>query len=117
MLDQRVAATRVVSGRRVPAQFIGRSGALETLTAMLADPPRVAVISGETGIGKTALATEFARHASSKGVLVAHAACVRDDPITLGPLLSALEALLDRRHHPQLISVHRTCTSTWSIGT
>ena len=97
VLDQRVDSVRAAAGRPFLAHFIGRSGELEALTEMLGDPPRAAVITGETGIGKTALATEFARRAAREGVLVAHCACVRDDPIALGPLASALEALRGER--------------------
>lgn len=55
-------------------RFVGRRHELATLTALLPHQltatPTLALISGEAGVGKTRLVTEFAEHATSVGFSV-----------------------------------------------
>ncbi|WP_438485034.1 AAA family ATPase [Streptomyces sp. S186] len=79
-----------------PAAFLGRSGALAELLALLApgqhdEPPRVIALAGEGGVGKTALlavAAHAARPRFPGGVLAADAgAHSRRDALTAEELL------------------------------
>ncbi|WP_369359498.1 AAA family ATPase [Streptomyces sp. cg2] len=80
-----------------PAVLLGRSGALTELRALLVpgrrdEPPRVVVLAGEGGVGKTALLAIAAHEARSRfpgGVLTADAgAHSRRDALTTEELLS-----------------------------
>lgn len=52
--------------------LVGRGGIWALLTALLDDPaPRAAILAGEAGIGKSALAAAFAAHARERGRPVA----------------------------------------------
>jgi class 3 adenylate cyclase/tetratricopeptide (TPR) repeat protein len=65
--------------RRGVAPFSGRAAQLAQLERLLADVregfPRVAVINGPAGIGKTRLASEFLDHAESAGIIVHRGYC------------------------------------------
>src|SRR5215831_6726416 len=62
--------------------LIGRSGPLAVLQRMIAaEAPdaRVAVITGEAGIGKSRVLRAAREQASDRGYLTLHAACFPDD--------------------------------------
>ncbi|GAB2478541.1 BTAD domain-containing putative transcriptional regulator [Jatrophihabitans fulvus] len=63
-----------------PWPMVGRGSELDDLVALLdADGPRVAVVTGEPGIGKTRLAAEFGALARARGVPVTVGRCSQDE--------------------------------------
>ncbi len=75
--------------------FVGRRRELATLAGLLdAGKARCALIEGEVGIGKTALAEEFLERTREKGVRVLRARCYRmPEAGAYFPLLQALDQL------------------------
>lgn len=64
--------------------FVGRADALGVLSAAIAEMsahrlPRLLLVSGEAGMGKTALLTRFAEEAANLGARVLWGTCVHDD--------------------------------------
>ncbi|MDQ1380767.1 MAG: hypothetical protein QOJ71_1486, partial [Actinomycetota bacterium] len=78
--------------------FVGRIAALETLQQLLdvasQGAPRAALLEGEPGIGKSALASEFARRAHRGGAVVLDVVCTRSDAVPLRLLSNAVRAAL-----------------------
>ena len=95
-------ATRVTSDR-----FVGRSAELAELRAALEEAissrPSLALVGGESGVGKSRLADELARHAREAGARVLSGDCVElgDDELPYAPLLTALRPLV-RQGDPSL---------------
>jgi DNA-binding CsgD family transcriptional regulator/tetratricopeptide (TPR) repeat protein len=96
-------ATRMTSTR-----FVGRSAQLAELEAALRDGaerrPSLALIAGESGVGKSRLAGELVDRARASGALVLVGDCVElgeGDELPYAPLLGALRPLL-REGHPAL---------------
>jgi len=95
-------ATRVTSDR-----FVGRSAELAELSAALEEAissrPSLALVGGESGVGKSRLADELARHAREAGARVLSGDCVElgDDELPYAPLLTALRPLV-RQGDPSL---------------
>jgi DNA-binding SARP family transcriptional activator len=98
--------------------FVGRTAELGRLNELWADigrrTPRVAVVSGEPGVGKTRLAAEFARQVHADGRMVLAGRCDEDLGVPYQPFVEALRqfvdhtpaALLDRglgRHGGELV--------------
>ncbi len=79
-------------------KFVGREAECAALRRHL-DPasrgePRVIMIGGEAGVGKTRLARQVAAEASHKGFLVLAGGCYdREDPVPFSPLVEMIEAL------------------------
>jgi ATP/maltotriose-dependent transcriptional regulator MalT len=79
--------------------LVGRDTAMSPLTAALgrstAAEPRVVLIGGDAGLGKTRLVMEFGNRAEAGGARVLVGACLdlRGDGIPYGPFLDALRAL------------------------
>ena len=77
--------------------FVGRAAELTALEEALEDAgngvPRVVVISGMAGLGKSRLLDEFTPHAISRGVQVVTGTCQEDGAVPYLPLASALAAL------------------------
>ena len=79
--------------------LVGRDTAMTPLTAALerstAGEPRVVLIGGDAGLGKTRLVTEFGARAEADGGRMIVGACLdlRGDGIPYGPFLDALRAL------------------------
>ena len=77
--------------------FVGRSRELATLRALLPDAAseggRVALLSGESGSGKSRLVRELAEEAASDGVLVLYGACDAVVGTPYEAFVSALEQL------------------------
>ena len=88
-------ATRMTSAR-----FVGRAAELAELQAALRDAaerrPSLALVGGESGVGKSRLADELKRHARDAGARVLSGDCVElgDDELPYAPLLSALRPLV-----------------------
>ena len=88
-------ATRMTSDR-----FVGRTGELAELRAALEEAissrPSLALVGGESGVGKSRLADELARHAREAGVRVLSGDCVElgDDELPYAPLLTAVRPLV-----------------------
>jgi DNA-binding CsgD family transcriptional regulator len=95
-------ATRMTSAR-----FVGRSGQLAELEAALRDAdegrPSLALIAGESGVGKSRLADELVERARATGALVLVGDCVElgEGELPYAPLLGALRPML-RDEHPAL---------------
>jgi hypothetical protein len=78
--------------------LVGRERALHTLQELAQQPlgpARLVLLSGESGIGKTKLATELGRHAERQGMLVATGECLPGEPRLLAAFSGLLRALAD----------------------
>src|SRR5215207_8976872 len=93
--DSQAMATRMTSAR-----FVGRTGELAELQAALRDAaesrPSLALVGGESGVGKSRLAEELIRHARETGARVLSGDCVElgEDELPYAPLLTALRPLV-----------------------
>jgi ATP/maltotriose-dependent transcriptional regulator MalT len=98
-------ATRMTS-----AHFVGRTGELAELRAAFdeatASRPSLALVGGESGVGKSRLADELKRLARESGARVLSGDCVElgDDELPYAPLLTALRPLV-RDEDPSLQSL------------
>jgi DNA-binding CsgD family transcriptional regulator len=74
-----VAAAPMLTGRDVERRFVGRRRELDALRAALehavAGQPRIVLLTGEPGIGKTRTAQEIVAHAGRSGVLALWGRC------------------------------------------
>jgi DNA-binding CsgD family transcriptional regulator len=86
--------------RMTSARFVGRSEQLAELRAALHDAaggrPSLALVGGESGVGKSRLADELIRHAREAGARVLSGDCVElgEDELPYAPLLTALRPLV-----------------------
>src|SRR5215213_1829099 len=86
--------------RMTSARFVGRAGQLAELEAALRDAaegrPSLALVGGESGVGKSRLADELKRLARESGARVLAGDCVElgEDELPYAPLLSALRPLV-----------------------
>ncbi len=98
-------ATRMTS-----AHFVGRTAELAELRAAFdeatASRPSLALVGGESGVGKSRLADELKRLANESGARVLSGDCVElgDDELPYAPLLTALRPLV-RDEDPSLQSL------------
>lgn len=80
---------------------MGRGAELETMQRLLeragVGEGRVALLSGEPGVGKTRLAREFAARAEARGAIVLWGAAYEDWTPPYGPWTQALTPYLERR--------------------
>ncbi|HKP20729.1 MAG TPA: AAA family ATPase, partial [Thermoleophilaceae bacterium] len=89
------------------AHFVGRTAELAELRSALEEAissrPSLALVGGESGVGKSRLADELARHAREAGARVLSGDCVElgDDELPYAPLLTALRPLV-RQGDPSL---------------
>jgi DNA-binding CsgD family transcriptional regulator/tetratricopeptide (TPR) repeat protein len=78
--------------------FVGRSRELAALRALLpsagGEGGRVALLGGESGVGKSRLVRELAHEAAADGVLVLYGGCDAVVRTPYGPFLTALEQLV-----------------------
>lgn len=81
-----------------PPPFVGRQRQLELLERCLAEAvagcPRVVLLSGEAGIGKSRLLREARAQADHLGMQVAYGRCAEDLALPYLPFVEALEAPL-----------------------
>jgi ATP/maltotriose-dependent transcriptional regulator MalT len=88
-------ATRMTSVR-----FVGRSAELAELIAAFRDAGErrasLALVGGESGVGKSRLAGELSRHARESGARILSGDCVElgEDELPYAPLLTALRPLV-----------------------
>ena len=81
-------------------RFVGRSEQLAELDAALREAaegrPSLALVGGESGVGKSRLADELIRHAREAGARVLSGDCVElgEDELPYAPLLTALRPLV-----------------------
>ena len=79
--------------------FVGRTAELGRLNELWADigrrTPRVAVVAGEPGVGKTRLAAEFARQVHADGRMVLAGRCDEDLGVPYQPFVEALRQFVD----------------------
>src|SRR4051812_10115380 len=96
-----------MASRMTSDRFVGRSAELAELSAALEEAissrPSLALVGGESGVGKSRLADELARHAREAGARVLSGDCVElgDDELPYAPLLTALRPLV-RQGDPSL---------------
>ena len=89
-----------MSTRMTSARFVGRAEELAELRAALEEAaesrPSLALVGGESGVGKSRLAEELVRHARESGARVLSGDCVElgDDELPYAPLLTALRPLV-----------------------
>jgi ATP/maltotriose-dependent transcriptional regulator MalT len=90
---------RAMAGTLSSPILVGRDAAMTPLTAAFeratAGEPRVVLIGGDAGLGKTRLVTEFGNRAEADGARFLVGACLdlRGDGVPYGPFLDALRAL------------------------
>ncbi len=96
-----------MASRMTSSRFVGRTAQLAELEAALRDAagsrPSLALIAGESGVGKSRLADELVRLARDQDGVVLHGDCVElgEGELPYAPLLSALRPLV-RESHPAL---------------
>ena len=97
----------MMASRMTSARFVGRAGELAELSAALEEAissrPSLALVGGESGVGKSRLADELASHAREAGARVLSGDCVElgEDELPYAPLLTALRPLV-RQGDPSL---------------
>jgi len=82
----------------VPPAFVGRAEELRVLADALSlrDGATFLFVSGPSGIGKSALAREFVRHARQQGVTVLEGRCYEPEQVVFGALDQVIDALAAR---------------------
>lgn len=106
-----------------PLRLVGRDGELATIEAALdglPDGPRLIAVSGEAGIGKTALLAELCRLADERGMLALRGAAAQYEPgLPFGAVVEALDdyaqaipdAQLESLGHSQLAELAQVLPS------
>jgi DNA-binding SARP family transcriptional activator len=99
----RAAAWTTTPKPRRQANFVGRDDALvkldEALDDAVAGRPRIVLVEGESGIGKTRLAAEFSARATGVGHAVVWGRCHEDEGApALWPWVQVLRSLDAARH-------------------
>jgi tetratricopeptide (TPR) repeat protein len=82
--------------------LVGRRAALDSLESLAGQlaggslpEDRLVLVSGESGVGKTRLATELGRRADEQGLLVGVGECLPGEPRALGALQGLLQVVAD----------------------
>ncbi len=95
----------IENGRRISSvAIVGRDRELDalrsSLSAAAAGHPRLALVGGEAGVGKTRLVKEVARHARAAGVLAFRGECLDlgDGDFPYAPIAAALRELASGPH-------------------
>ena len=86
-----------MSGRISSPRFVGRVAELARLAAALSDAaPRVLLLGGEAGVGKTRLLAEFTARARSAGVRVLAGGCLQvgEGTLAYAPVSQALRQVV-----------------------
>ena len=117
----RPVASSPVSGRPVQSALVGRGGALdvlgETWKRALRGERQIVFITGEPGIGKTALAEVFRRQVaiSDLSVRIAHGQCIEGygSKEAYGPILDALGRLCRGPQAEPIVSILSADAPTW----
>src|SRR5215217_633010 len=84
--------------RRVSSpELVGRSEPLAALMHALDDAPRVVLLAGDAGMGKTRLASEFAARAAAAGARVLWGECVpmQAGELPYAPFATAMRGIVE----------------------
>jgi DNA-binding winged helix-turn-helix (wHTH) protein/tetratricopeptide (TPR) repeat protein len=117
----RPVASSPVSGRPAQSTLVGRSGTLdvlgETWKRALRGERQIVFITGEPGIGKTALAEVFRRQVAvgDLAVRIAHGQCMEGygSKEAYGPILDALGRLCRGPQAEPIVSILSADAPTW----
>jgi DNA-binding winged helix-turn-helix (wHTH) protein len=120
-VSETVAASPTVSGTAAPGTLVGRGGALgalhEAWRRTLSGERQIVLITGEPGIGKTALAEEFQRRVAvcEQSVRIVHGQCIEGygSREAYGPMLDALGQLCRGPQAEPIIQTLSTEAPTW----
>jgi DNA-binding winged helix-turn-helix (wHTH) protein len=120
-VSEPVASGPAVSGTSARGTLVGRDGALEVLRETwqraLSGERQIVFISGEPGIGKTALAEEFQRRVAvgERSVRIVHGQCTEGygSREAYGPMLDALGHLCRGPQAEPIIQILFTEAPTW----
>jgi DNA-binding winged helix-turn-helix (wHTH) protein/tetratricopeptide (TPR) repeat protein len=116
------ATQQVVSGRAVPSALVGRGRALEDLHEAwqhaACGERQIVFITGEPGIGKSALAEVFCQQAAltEKSVRIAHGQCIETygNKEAYGPMLEALGQLCRGPRAEPIVQILFAEAPTWA---
>ena len=116
-----ITPSPVVSGRRAHGTLVGRQAALEELhqgwQRASSGERQIVFITGEPGIGKTALVEEFRRQVAVAGkcIHIAHGQCTEGygTKEAYGPMLDALGRLSHGPRAEAIVQVLSTEAPTW----
>ena len=120
-VSETVATGPTISGTAAPGTLVGRGGALgvlhEAWRGALSGERQIVFISGEPGIGKTALAEEFQRQVAigERSVRIVHGQCIEGygSKEAYGPMLDALGRLCRGPQAEPIIQILSTEAPTW----
>jgi DNA-binding winged helix-turn-helix (wHTH) protein len=120
-VSERIPLSPVVSDRPTQNTLVGRGGALallrETWQQVLNGERQIVFISGEPGIGKTALAEEFRRQVAvgEHSIQIAHGQCIEGygSKEAYGPMLDALGRLCRGPQAEPIVKVLSAEAPTW----
>ena len=120
-VSERGESVGAVASAGAPRDLVGRSGALEVLREAwrhaLKGERQLLFITGEPGIGKTALAEEFQRQvaAGERSVRIAHGQCIEGygSKEPYGPMLEALGHLCRGPQAEPLVRILSAEAPTW----
>jgi len=120
-VTESVATSPTASGTAAPGTLVGRGGALEALRETwqhaLGGERQIVFVTGEPGIGKTALAEEFQRRVTVGGqfIRIAHGQCIEGygSKEAYGPMLDALGQLCRGPQAEPIIQILSTDAPTW----
>src|SRR5437879_4390975 len=80
-------------------RFVGRADEMAWLEfwfdEVVAGEPRVALVEGDAGIGKSRLVTQFLEQLSERGIRVLRGACMEDGFVPYLPIATALAPHVD----------------------
>jgi DNA-binding winged helix-turn-helix (wHTH) protein len=120
-VSEPIASSRVVSGKPTQSSLVGRGGALEVLRQTwqraLSGERQIVFITGEPGIGKTALAEEFRRQVAvgELSIRIAHGQCIEGygSKEAYGPMLDALGRLCRGPRAEPIVQILSAEAPTW----
>ena len=120
-VSESVAAEPIVSGRAAPNALVGRGGALQELHEAwqhaAGGERQIVFITGEPGIGKSALAEVFRQQAAltEKSVRIAYGQCIETygNKEAYGPILEALGRLCRGPRAEPIIKILFAEAPTW----
>src|SRR3984957_8011452 len=118
-----IATSPTVSGTAAPGDLVGRGGALEALRETwqhaLSGERQIVFVTGEPGIGKTALAEEFQRRVAVSGqfIRIAHGQCSEGygSKEAYGPMLDARGQVCPGPQAEPIIQILSTDAPTWLV--
>ena len=120
-VSETVATSPTVFGTVAPGTLVGRGGALgvlhEAWRRALSGVRQIVFITGEPGIGKTALVEEFQRQVAvgERSVRIVHGQCIEGygSKEAYGPMLDALGQLCRGPQAEPIIQILSTEAPTW----